>query len=419
MRSRQPSGGRGGHRHPGGPIVRRNTVRLSPEITRRVRLGHPWVYKETLGNRMQQKQPGDVIELVDGDGDFVARGFLDGESAIGIRVMTRNPDQEIGPGLIAARVRSAVSLRTRLMDLDRFQATRIVNSESDGLPGIVVDRYADYLVVQLFTAAVGRFREALYDSLESTLEPRAIYEQRRYRSLGGDAPRQGAELVRGEPAPVDLEVQEGDLRFIVDVTAPLSTGLFSDLRLGRATVARWAKDRRMVNLFSYTGSISVYAAHGGATEVTAVDVSSKAHARARRNFAINGFDAEKPEHISGDAFKVLAKFAERGRMFDMVVIDPPAFASATRQGKTWSAVKDYGELVCASLNVLERGGVFIAASTTHKLSLEEFEGALANGARRAKTSLRIVERTSLPVDFPTAPGFPEASYLKFVVAVRD
>src|SRR5207253_4869668 len=141
---------------------------------------------------------------------------------------------------------------------------------------------------------------------------KAIYEQRRYRSLGGEAPRQAAaELVRGDAAPVELEVVEDDLKLVVDVTAPLSTGLFADLREGRRAVRQWARDRRVLNLFSYTGAISVYAHAGGATEVVAVDVAAKAHARARRNFAASGFDPEKPEHVVGDAFKVLAKWVER------------------------------------------------------------------------------------------------------------
>jgi 23S rRNA (cytosine1962-C5)-methyltransferase len=175
----------------------------------------------------------------------------------------------------------------------------------------------------------------------------------------------------------------------------------------------------VLNLFSYTGAISVYAQAGGAAEVCAVDVAAKAHARARRNFAASGFDPEKPEHIAGDAFKVLARFVERNRMFDMVVLDPPAFASAAaRGGKPWSAVRDFSELVTASLDALAPGGLLIAASSTHKMSALEFEQALADGAMNAGTRLQIVDRRSLPPDFPAVPGFPEASYLKFIVAVR-
>lgn len=403
----------------GAPIVRRGTVRLPHEVARRIRAGHPWVYRDALGTRPLKEQPGATIELVDLDGDFVGRGIFDGESNIAVRMMTRRPDERIDSQLIARRVSEAIALRRRLLDWDAYQSMRIINAEADGLPGIVVERYGAYLVVQLYTAAMNGLRGGLYDALEAQLSPAAIYEQRRFRPLAGEAPRAGAELVRGNPAPVEIEVSEGELKFWVDVTSPLSTGLFADLREGRRAIAHWAKGLRVLNLFSYTGSISLYAAHGGAREITAVDVAAKAHARARRNFALNGFDAEKPEHIVGDTFKVLARFVDRKRQFDMVIIDPPAFASATKGGKTWSALKDYSELVAASLDVLPPGGLLAAASSTRKISSQEFDMALAEGALRARTSLRIIDRRFLPPDFPTLPAFVEGNYLKFIIAIRD
>jgi len=400
--------------------VRKNTVRLPAEIAHRVRAGHPWVYREALGPRPMSPAPGTSIDIVDEEGEFVGRALYDSDSAIALRVFTRSPERLIDGALVRERVRGAVALRKRLVDLEKLGCVRYINAEADGLPGIVVERYGDYLVVQLFTAAVANLREDLYNALEAELKPIAIYEQRRYRSLGGEAPRQaGADLVRGTPAPVELEVSEDDLKFVVDVTAPLSTGLFADLREGRRAVRQWAKGRRVLNLFSYTGAISLYAHAGDAAEVVSVDVAAKAHARARKNFAASGFDPEKPEHIVGDAFKVLARFVERARTFDLVVLDPPAFASAAaRGGKPWSAVRDYAELICACLDVLVPGGLLIAASSTHKMSSSDFELALADGAQMAGTQLQIVDRRPLPPDFPTLPGFPEGNYLKVAVAVR-
>jgi 23S rRNA (cytosine1962-C5)-methyltransferase len=400
--------------------VRKNTVRLPGDVAHRIRAGHPWVYREALGPRPISPEPGTPIDLVDPDGEFVGRGVYDGDSAIAVRVFVRNPDISIDGQLVRDRVAAAIALRKKLIAFDKLGNMRLVNGESDGLPGIVVERYGDYLVVQLFTSAIAALRDDLYDALVEQLSPKAIYEQRRYRSLGGEAPRQAAaELVRGTPAPVELEVKEDDLTFVVDVTAPLSTGLFADLREGRRAVRQWATGRRVLNLFSYTGAISVYAQAGGASEVCAIDVAAKAHARARRNFSASGFDPEKPEHIVGDVFKVLARFVERGRTFDMVVVDPPAFASAAaRGGKPWSAMRDYSELITAALDVLAPGGLLAAASSTHKMTSDEFERALADGAMDAGTRLQIIDRRPLPPDFPTVPGFPEASYLKFVVAAR-
>ncbi len=408
-----------GERRRGAPVIRRGTVRLPHEVARKIRLGHPWVYREALGSRALRQNPGDALDLVDGDGDFVARAVYDGETAIAARVVTRDAAETVGAPLFRERARAAVRFRRRLFDFDQFENLRVINGESDGVPAVVVERYGDFVVAQIYAPAALSFIDGVYDGLEDELAPTAIYQQRRFKPLAGEGPRGGAELVRGAPAPVELEVRDGDLRFHVDVTAPVSTGLFADLREGRRAVAAWASEKRVLNLFSYTGAISVCAARGGASSVCAIDVAAKAHARARRNFALNGLDDDAPEHIVGDAFKVLAKMAERRRRFDFVILDPPAFASPSRGGRAWSAVKDYGELVAAALEVTEPGGLIAAASSTHKLSHEGFDAALARGSERAGAGLRIVDRRALPPDVPVAPGFPEANYLKFAIAVRD
>lgn len=400
----------------GVPRVRRGTIRLTDEAALRIRAGHPWVFRDSLGGRPLRESPGDVVDLVDGTGDFVARGVYDVEGAIAVRVVTRDPDEAITPELLAGRVRGALAVRQTFVPAD-VNAYRLVNGESDGLPGVFVDRYADWLVAQIYTPAVEGWREPIYDALERELGPKGIYEQRRYRPLAGEAPRGPAQLVRGAAAPVEIEVREGPLRFWVDVTAPLSPGLFLDLRDGRQAIARWASGRRVLNLFSYTGAISVFAQHGGAREVVAVDVSAKAHARARRNFALNGFDPEKPEHIVGDVPKILDRLADRGRSFDLVVLDPPAFGTA--RGQTFSAAQDYRDLVAGALRVLERGGLLVAISSTHKIGHDEFDRMVAEGAARAGAWLRIIERRWLPPDFCVAPGFPEGNYLKFAIAERS
>ncbi len=366
--------------------------------------------------RPLRERSGDVVELVDPAGEFVGRGLYEEEAIIAIRVITRDPHELVGPELAARRVRSAVALRRRVLDAD-LTAHRFVNAENDGLPAVTVDRYGDYLVAHLFSPAVLGLRDAIYDVLTAELAPKAIYEQRRFRSIAGDAPRP-AELVRGAAAPVELEVREGPVKLWADVTAPLSTGVFLDLREGRRAIGSWAAGRRVLNLFSYTGAISLWAQRGGAAAVTAVDVSAKAHARARRNFALNGFDPEQPEHIVGDVFKVLAKMEERRRRFDFVILDPPAFGTSGR-GQVFSAVNDYRDLVAAALGVLEPGGLLAAASATHKISFDDFDRMLAEGSASARTSLRVLERCWLPPDFCVSPGFPEGSYLKFAIAARD
>jgi 23S rRNA (cytosine1962-C5)-methyltransferase len=177
-------------------------VRLPGDVAQRVRAGHPWVYREALGPRPIAPEPGTSIDLVDPDGEFVGRALYDADSAIALRVFVRNPDMAIDGKLVRERVKAAVALRKRILEWNRLDCVRLINGESDGLPGIVAERYGDYIVSQLYSAAVTNLRDDLYDALVDELAPKAIYEQRRYRSLGGEAPRQaGADLVRGTAAP--------------------------------------------------------------------------------------------------------------------------------------------------------------------------------------------------------------------------
>jgi 23S rRNA (cytosine1962-C5)-methyltransferase len=394
--------------------VRRGVVRLGADVAWRVRAGHPWVFRDALAGRPLREAPGAAVDLVDPTGGFVARGLFDPEGPIAVRVFTRDPSVSLTTDVVRARVLAARALRERLLP-DMLGACRVVHGEADGLPGVGVDRYGDFLVVQLFSAALEPLAPTLRAALAEVWSPRAIYEQHRFRPQTGEGPRAPAQLVHGEAAPIEVEVAEDGLTFAVDVTAPLSTGLFFDLRNGRRAVARLAAGRRVLNLFSYTGAFSVHAARAGAAEVVSVDLAARAHARARKNLQASGLTEAGHEFIAGDAAKVLARMAERGRRFDLVIVDPPSFAQA--KGHVFVAQKDYRDLVEAALCVTAPGGLLACASNTAKLPLDDFDRILGDGAARARRSLAIVERVALPPDFPVPAGFPEGHYLKFEIGV--
>ena len=211
-------------------------------------------------------------------------------------------------------------------------------------------------------------------------------------------------------------VEEADCRFAVDVTAPLGVGFFPDMRLGRNAVARRAAERRVLNLFSYTGAFSVRAARSGASEVVSVDSAAKVHVRARRNYELSGLDPSRAEFIAADAQKTLDRFADRRRFFDLVVCDPPTFSHGP--GRSFSAASDLGRLAGAAARVIVPGGFLALATNATKLTSADVDRALAEGAASCGQDLRIVERLGLPPDFPVSPGFPEGNYLKFVLAVK-
>jgi 23S rRNA (cytosine1962-C5)-methyltransferase len=381
-------------------------------VATRIRCGHPYLFRDALGGRPLQQSAGDLVELVDPAGDFVAKGLYDPIGAIAVRVVSRNPDGVFDAATLARRVAAARRLREQVLPADDSDTYRVIHSEGDGIPGVTVDRYGEHLVVHLYSSAIEPLRDALYDALESTWKPRAIYEQRRFRPQTGEGPREPATLARGELAPVELEVNEAGVKFVVDVTAPLGTGLFLDLREGRKSVAGLSSGRRVLNLFSYTGAFSVYAARAGAREIVSVDVAPKAHARARRNLVANGLDEARHEFIAGDAFKVLAKMAERQRQFDLIVLDPPSFGQSKERG-VFSVQKDYRELVEGCLAVAAPGALIAAVSNTLKISAEEIDRAIGDAAARSRRQVRIVERRGLPPDFPVPAGFLEGQYLKF------
>ena len=321
--------------------------------------------------------------------------------------------------LDAAHLRQTVArclwLRRRMLHPAPTSCYRLLNGDSEGIPGVTVDRYASHLVVTLFSPVVLTYLEPLLDTLVELTRPDSVYPQRRYTAPDPGQPRPGAELVRGEHAPPDVVVTEGTARFVVDVSAPSGTGLFPDMRLGRRAVARMAAGQRVLNCFSYTGAFSAVAALSGAAAVTSVDTSSRSHGRARRNFGENGLDPGDPAYtfITGDALATLSRLSQRKEWFDLVILDPPTFAAG--KGHPFAATKDYAELVTAALEVLEVGGQMCVACNATRLTPQDLERAIARGASRARREVLITARLGQPPDYPARPGFPEGRYLKFFV----
>jgi 23S rRNA (cytosine1962-C5)-methyltransferase len=402
--------------------VRVGDYRVSPDVATRVRAGHPWVFRDALGPRGVSEPTGALIDLISGNREFVGRGYVDRDHAIAVRVLTRRPDERVVPGngVVAARFARAVQLRWILFGTARPAAMRVFTGESEGLPGVTVDRYGDFVVVQWLSAGALGWRDELYDAIEAALSPRGIYEQRRLRPLGGQAVAEPAVRARGDEAPlelvVDSQIGADTCRFGVDVTAPLGVGLFPDMRLGWAAVAARAADRRVLNLFSYTGAFSVHAAKAGAREVVAIDLAAKAHARARRNYELSGLDPARLEAITGDVTKTVEKLASRGRRFDIVICDPPTFSHGP--AGQFSVARDLAALAATCVSVLEPSGLLVFATNSTKVSAPDFDRALGEGGALAGADLRVVERVPMPPDYPVAPGFPEGNYLKLAICVR-
>jgi 23S rRNA (cytosine1962-C5)-methyltransferase len=311
---------------------------------------------------------------------------------------------------LARRVAAAVALRGALLSPAVAGACRLVHGEGDGLPGLAVDRLGDFLLVYKYSRAAEAYLERLVPVLQAALSPAGIYMQDRVRGVVADERRPPAFHLQGKTAPPELEIEEDGLRFLVDPSAPVSPGLFLDLREGRRLAERLASGRRVLNLFSFTGSFGVRAVRGGAAKVVNVDAAARSHARCRQNLTASGLPAEACEGFTGDAFAYLERRRQRGERFDLVIVDPPPFSRV--KGKVFSAMHDWEQLMQAIAYVVEPGGEILAISNAAKLEEGELLSALGRGAGFAGREVKLVGELGLPEDFPVPPAFGEGRYLQ-------
>lgn len=390
---------------------------VGPQTVQMLQLGHPWVLADRYTKQWPKGRAGDLIRLVDESGRMLATALYDPEDRVVARVLEFAP-MEFGQAWINDRVQQALELRQRHLDLDGTNAYRLINGEGDFLPGLTVDRYADYLMVQLFSRAWRPHLPLLVTALQKALEPQAIYEKFRpqeTRKLAGQSKRM-SRLLYGQPAPGRLTVQENGLALLVDLEEGLNTGLFCDQRENRRDLMRRAAGARVLNLFAYTGAFSVAAAAAGAARVTSVDASAPYLDWARDNFAANRLNPKRHDFLVGDCRNVLQDLLREGRVFDIILMDPPSFSTVGRKRFTTSG--GTAELVAEALPLLAPGGLLITASNHQKVDLADYIKELRRGALTAGSDLRVIGNYGQAGDFTYPVTFPEGRYLKYLISVK-
>jgi 23S rRNA (cytosine1962-C5)-methyltransferase len=392
-------------------------LRLQKDLARHLRAGHPWVFRKALEKAPKGLAAGAIVDVTDG-GRFVARGYFDPHSAITVRVLTREPAEAVDAAFWRRRIARAIALRRELVE--GTTGCRLVHGESDGLPGVVADRYGDFAVVKLYSAGLTPHRGAIVEGLRAEADGlRGVYGR-------DEIPRDDDEEEGGAPAgrvlwgaepPERIAVDEHGMTVLVDVRKGQKTGHFLDQRENRRMVRTLARGRaEALNLFSYTGGFSVAAALGGARHVVSVDVDRDAIALARENFRANGLDPADHAFAAEDAFELLARHKREGRRFDLVVCDPPAFAKSQRAVE--AALAGYASLNRAALAVVAPGGLLVTASCSARVSVEQFTDAVKEAAFKARVELQLVEETRQPPDHPVSLQFREGRYLKCLVLRR-
>jgi 23S rRNA (cytosine1962-C5)-methyltransferase len=374
--------------------------------------GHPWVFSLAFKSLPDQIPAGTPIRLVSENGDFLALGYFSSYSQITVRIWGHEKDEEVDEQFFVRRVEQAYRLRRKYVEGPGTDCFRLINGESDLLPGLIVDKYADYLVVQFHTKGMESWKDPIIAALIRVLAPKGIYErsdmaQRKVEGMEGNAG-----LIAGS-VPDAVEVKENGFTFLVDVKKGQKTGFFLDQRDKRAAFSRYTANASVLNCFSYTGGFSVYGLAGGASRVVHVDTSSSALDLARENITLNGFDTGKCEFVCEDVKGYLRNATER---FDAIVLDPPAFVKDRRKKK--EGLIGYRNINEAAIKLLLAEGVLLTCSCSAHLTLEEFRFLLSEAGGRARKTVKILETYTHGIDHPLLVPFIEGQYLKcFVTSI--
>ncbi|GFO58212.1 SAM-dependent methyltransferase [Geomonas silvestris] len=392
---------------------------VGSESVRMLELGHPWIIADAYTKKWPAGQAGDLIELTDPSGRFLATALLDPGERIVARVLARQR-MTLDRGWIKTRLQAAIALRLNHAQLEETTAYRLVNAEGDGLPGFTVDRYGEYLMVQLYCGAWRRHLKLITQALQELLDPAGIYEKARpqkTRELEAESDsKKYGRLLAGSAAPEPLTVKENGLNFQVSLERGLNTGLFLDQRNNRRDLMARVAGKRVLNLFCYTGAFSVAAASAGASQVTSVDASPSYLDIARSNFSVNHMNPKRHEFLQGDCLAVLEELGRTKRVFDVIVMDPPSFSTTSKSRFTTRG--GTSDLVAAALKLLKEGGLLITCSNHQKVDLADYLKELRRGALQAGHSLQVVQLFGQPEDFPYPVTFPEGRYLKYAISVK-
>jgi 23S rRNA (cytosine1962-C5)-methyltransferase len=380
------------------------TLELPAQLKRGLQAGHPWVYRDHIPPGFQAAT-GTWVKVR--AGGYTAFALWDDTSKIALRMFSERgaPDAD----WVKERVTAALELR-RSMIGDHTSAYRLLYGEGDGIPGLTVDVYGSFAAIVTYADSLETVVPWVVRALVELLKPHGIVRRARVRD--GEAPR--LEVLHGRLPPRDLIISEHGLRMQVDLFLGQKTGLFLDHRENRRFLGNLCAGKRVLNLFSYTGAFSLYAARAGATSVTSVDMSQPAARAARTNFELNGFDLEQHEFLSEDVFEFLERTRQAGVTYDVIICDPPSFANSRDQQK--NALRAYVSVNSSGLRVLTPSGIYAAASCTAQVSSEAFRGVLAESAVNAKRRLQIFHDAGHAADHPIFVGHPEGRYLKFLVA---
>jgi 23S rRNA (cytosine1962-C5)-methyltransferase len=377
---------------------------------------HPWIFSGAIQHADEASAiPGGTVDLLSTNKQFLARAAYSPTSQIRARVWTFE-DKPVDAVFFRRQIRSAIETRQNLNVAGRSNAYRLIYAESDGIPGLIVDRYGDVLVLQSLTAGSEFWKETLADLLLEETGLSTIYERSDadVRELEGLEPKVG--FLRGTLADPQITIHENGLKFNVNLGSGHKTGFYLDQRANRLRLRELAKDRDVLDCFCYTGGFTINALAGGAKSVVSIDSSAEALSLARQNVELNDLAAAKTNFMEGDVFQLLRKFRDGNRSFDMIILDPPKFAPTAAQAE--KAARGYKDINLLAFKLLQPGGTLVTFSCSGGIDAGLFQKIVAGAALDAGVDAQIVEHLSQGPDHPVSLHFPEGAYLKGLVCIR-
>ncbi len=393
------------------------TLTLKPGREKSLLRRHPWIFSGAITRVDGNPDSGGTVDLLAADGQFLARAAYSPNSQIRARVWTFNQSESVDADFFRRRIRASHVARHTLNVVRDANAFRLIHAESDGLPGLIVDRYAETLVVQFLSAGAEFWKETIADILLEETGLTAIYERSDadVRELEGLAPRVG--ILRGNIPHSPLTIIEHGLKFNVNIAEGHKTGFYLDQRANRNRVRGLAEGRDVLDCFCYTGGFTVNALAGGARSVLSVDASADALTLCKENVALNSIPDDRHSVLEGDVFHLLRKFRDEGRSFDLLVLDPPKFAPTAAQAE--KAARGYKDINLLGFKLLRPGGILVTFSCSGGVDAALFQKIVASAALDAGADAQIVEVLAQGPDHPVALAFPEGAYLKGLVCLKS
>ena len=388
-------------------------VTLKKGEGRTIKAGGAWIFDNEIDTITGRFKNGEVVTVHDFDGYPMGKGFINQNSKIRIRMMTRKPDQEIDESFLKMRVKNAWEYRKTTVDTS---SCRIIFGEADFLPGLVIDKYEDVLVVECLALGMEQFKETIVNFLkeilaEDGIKIRGVYE----RSDANERTKEGLSKVKGfigDAFDTNVEIVENGVHYMVDVANGQKTGFFLDQKYNRLAVQKLCKDARVLDCFTHTGSFALNAAYAGAKEVIGVDASELGVEQARKNASLNGLE-NVASFVCEDVFELLPRLEKEGEKFDVVILDPPAFTKSRNSIK--NAIKGYREINLRGMKLVKDGGYLCTCSCSHFMDYELFTKTINQAAHNVHKRLRQVEYRTQAPDHPILWAADESYYLKFII----